>query len=342
MAQKKVLVIGAGIAGITVALELAEMGIPSILLERRDSIGGESAKLCCQATDSCHKCFACIVDKRVEEVGHEDLLSIMTGAELADFSGDPGNFDVTIRKNDQRVREKAAALVVATGFEPYDAMEKMEYGYGRFLNVITAMDLDEILRNGGKAFRPSDGAPLRKVAFFQCVGSRDASIGHIYCSQVCCTYALRLAKTLRYQDPQIEISFFYMDIQPAGRSFGDLLQSCREDEGIRFIRSLPSKVYGYRFAPRLRVRLPDSEKGELIEEGYDLIVLSVGIAPRKDAEAFATLLGLAFNEEGFYRPPPPNTGIFTAGTCAGPKDISGSITHAQSVIVQVEQFLRGV
>jgi len=336
-----VLIIGGGISGITVALELAQVGIPTTLVEREPSIGGLSASFCCKASDSCNKCFVCVVDKRISEARNRPEISIFTQTEPIGLKRNSGQYTLTLKRRRERFDRKASAVVIAAGINPFDATQKAEYGYGRFKNVITAKDLDEMLRYRGRLLRPSDGKLPKTVAFFQCVGSRDESMGNLYCSQVCCAYALRLIKAIRYQYPEVKATFLYMDIQPAGVSFQEFLNSCREDKGIRLIRSLPSKVYYSPLFDNLRVRLIDLQKEEVVEESFDLIVLSVGMVLSKEAKSLAKLFGLSLTEDSFIAPPPSHTGIFIAGACAGPKDIDRSILHAKSAAFLVHQYLKG-
>jgi len=339
--QKDVLIIGGGISGITVAKELTQSGVSALLMEREPSLGGLAASFCCKASESCNKCFACVVDKRVSEIRHGPSLSILTHTELEGMKGGPGEYSVSLKRGKERIALGVSAIVIASGIDPFDASRKAEYGYGRFKNVITAKDLDEMLRLRGKLLRPSDEKLPGTMAFFQCVGSRDESIGNLYCSQVCCAYALRLIKAIRHQYPETKATFLYMDIQPAGVSFDQFLNSCREDKGIRLIRSLPSKVYHSPLSDGLRVRFVDPFKGEVVEESFDLIVLSVGMGLRKDSKSLAQMFNLDFNEEGFFAPPPAKTGIFITGACHGPKDIDRSIIHAKSIACSVQQYLKG-
>jgi heterodisulfide reductase subunit A len=339
--EKDVLIIGGGISGITVALELAQSGIPSTLIEKEPSLGGLSASFCCKASESCNKCFACVVDKRISEIHQRQDISILTQTEVVGVKGNGGKHLVSLKKGKERIDLKASAVVIAAGINPFDASQKVEYGYGRFKNVITAKDLDEMLRYHGALFRPSDGKLPKTITFFQCVGSRDESIGNLYCSQVCCAYALRLIKAIRYQYPEVKATFLYMDIQPAGASFQQFLTSCREDKGIRLIRSLPSKVYHSPLSDTLRVRFTDPERGEVVEDSFDLIVLSIGMVLSKEAKHLAELFGLNLTEDGFIASPPPQTGVFVTGACSGPKDIDRSILHAKSAAFLVQQHLRG-
>jgi heterodisulfide reductase subunit A len=341
LTDKTVLVVGGGISGVTVASELAQSGIPTTLVERESSLGGLSASFCCKASEACNKCFACVVDKRVSEIRHQNSVSILTQTELTGVKGGPEEYTVSLKSGKERTDLKVSAVVLATGIDPYDATQKAEYGYGRFKNVITAKDLDEMLRFQGKLNRPSDGNLPKNVAFFQCVGSRDESIGNLYCSQVCCAYALRLIRAIRHQHPEVKATFLYMDIQPAGAGFQEFLNACREDKGIRFIRSLPSKIYHSPRSENLRVRFIHPEAGEVVEESFDLIVLSVGMTLRKGAKSLMEFFGLSLTEDGFLATPPSGTGVFVAGACSGPKDIDRSILHAKSTAFLVQQHLKG-
>ncbi len=337
--KNNVLIVGGGISGVTVALDLARSGIHSILVEREPSLGGLSGSFCCKASETCNKCFACVVDKRLSEIRQERNVSILTETELTDVQGEPGDYTVLLKRRKERSRIKASAVVLAVGIDPFDATGKPEYGYGRFKNVITAKDLDRMLRFQERLIRPSDGKPPGNVAFFQCVGSRDESIGNLYCSQVCCAYALRMIRALRHKQPKLEVTFLYMDIQPAGSNFKEFLNACRQDKGIRLIRSLPSKVYYSPVSDQLRVRFVDPEREEVVEEPFDLIVLSVGMTLKKGTRFLIDRFGLRLTDDGFISPPPFGTGIFVAGACSGPKDVDRSILHAKSTALLVQQYL---
>ena len=121
------LIIGGGISGITVALELARSGIPSTVIEREPSLGGLSASFCCKASESCNKCFACVVDKRISEIHQRSDISILTQTEVIGVSGNGGTHQVSLKKGKERIDLKTSAVVIAAGIHPFDASQKVEY-----------------------------------------------------------------------------------------------------------------------------------------------------------------------------------------------------------------------
>ena len=243
----------------------------------------------------------------------------------------------------QEIRLDVGAIVVATGFSPFDAKTKPELGYGRYPNVVTGLDMERGMGSEGSIALLSEETPARKVAFVQCVGSRDERIGNGYCSRVCCKYAIRMAKLLQYQQPELDTTMFYMDLQTAGKGFGEFYEACKD--AIRFIRGMPVEVS--EVSPgTLGVRYEDLSEGKVAEEDYDLVVLSVGMAPQKDTPDLARILDINLGEYGFFEARDPlettrthTEGIFLAGACQGPKDIPRSIAHAAQAAVEVTEFL---
>ena len=130
-----------------------------------------------------------------------------------------------------------------------------------------------------------------------------------------------------------------MDIQPAGVHFADFLSLCREDKNIRFIRSIPSKVYHAPATDSLRVKFADAHQGEIREENFDMVILSVGMTVKKDAISITDILHLGFDEDGFIDDSEAREGVFATGACTGPKDIEGSATQAKSTALSVYRYL---
>jgi heterodisulfide reductase subunit A-like polyferredoxin len=236
---------------------------------------------------------------------------------------------------------EVGAVVLAPGLEPMAGQIRPEYGYGRYANVVTSLEFERMLSAsgpfGGVVQRPSDGQHPHKVAWIQCVGSRDASCGHGYCSSVCCMYATKEAVIAREHDASIEPAIFYMDIRAFGKGFDDYIERAEREQGVRYVRSMVSAVREIPGSKNLRVAYATfAEDGRPVphEEEFELVVLSVGLKPNPATTEMARRLGVELNEYGFVEPPayaPTTTsrpGIFVAGAFAEPKDIPETVIEA--------------
>jgi heterodisulfide reductase subunit A len=362
------MVIGGGIAGLTAAWELAQQGVEVDLVEKGAFLGGHAIQYCCKATDQCLECGACSVEAMLKNVLADTRIRIHLGAEVESLSR-KGRFAVRLRhgapqldadhrgfsKNNiasaaARQQEpidslEADAVVVATGFSPFDPARKPTYGYGRLANIITGLELERNKRLAGAVLRPSDAAVPKRVAFIQCVGSRDERLGHLWCSHVCCPYALRMARNLKYHEPDTEITVFYMDIQNTSKSFPAFYEGCREQ--MRFVRAIPVDMYQTE-REGLRTRYMD-EQGNPVDEEFDLVVLSIGIMPGVENTRLVETLGIDLDRDGFMqsadrlqRTTTTREGVFLAGTVEGPKTIAASMAHAGQAAGEVVKFLGGV
>jgi heterodisulfide reductase subunit A2 len=236
------------------------------------------------------------------------------------------------------------AVVLASGFTPFDARIKKNYQYGVLPNVVTGLDLERGKRANGMLLRPSDGQAPQKIAFIQCVGSRDENLGNLWCSQVCCPYALRTAMSLQKKNPDLDITIFYMDIQNTGNNFPTFYQQCRD--GLKFVRTIPVDLYQVE-NDRIQTRFMAETDGTPVKEEFDMVVLSVGIMPGSDNAALAKLLHIELGRDGFAAgADATNTvatdqaGIFLAGTVTGPKTIATTMAHAGQSAGQVIAYLR--
>ncbi|MGB6068592.1 MAG: FAD-dependent oxidoreductase [Desulfomonilaceae bacterium] len=229
----------------------------------------------------------------------------------------------------------ASTAILASGFKPSDPIETPRFGYGRVPGVVTGLELESLLRQN--RWDPGRSA---KVAFIQCVGSRDAKIGRNYCSRVCCAYALRLARLLHNRFPQAELSMFYMDIQSFERNFEERLKEAEQE--VKLIRSIPSEIRtAVDGKPELIYHGPDDKRAL---ESFDLVVLSVGISPSHSSAALGSLLGVGSNIDGFVGLDgeaviTSRAGVFVAGTVQGPKSIEETVSHAIRTAGQVASYI---
>jgi len=258
--------------------------------------------------------------------------------DLCQDSCPPKAIEFELKPKEQEL--SVGAVIVATGFDVFDAREKGSLGYGRYPNVLTGLDLEQIFTREGHLILPTNGKEPQNIAFIQCVGSRDE--GHGYCSQVCCKYAMKLAGLIKYQNPDTQVTIFYIDLQTTGKGFAQFYENY--EESIRFVRGVPVEIL-QTSSGELEVRFEDIAQGKVCRDTFDLVVLSVGISPGKNSWDLARILGINLADNGFFdirHPLSSNKtnvdGIFLAGTCQSPKDIPDSIAHgiaAASKVIQV-------
>jgi len=247
---------------------------------------------------------------------------------------------IDFRGRSKRQELSVSTIIVATGFEVFDAREIGSLGYRRYPNVLTGLDLERIFNREGSLKLPSNEKEPQKIAFIQCVGSRDEN--HCYCSQACCKYAMRFARLIKYQNPNTEVSIFYIDLQTAGKGFAEFYEECKES--IRFIRGVPVEILEVH-SGELEVKFENILEGKVNRETFDLVVLSVGMVPRKDSWDLARILGINLGEYGFFSIQPLDStetnveGVFLAGTCQGAKDIPDSIAHGMAAAKRATEVL---
>jgi heterodisulfide reductase subunit A len=351
MPEPRVLVIGAGIGGLTAAKTLAHFGVPIDLVERCAALGGHAARFACKATDRCVKCGACLVTEAIAAATSDPRIRIHAGSRLGQFRRKPPRFEFTIEPSEVAipggsrtppagghaappVAAFADAVVLAAGFDAFDPKDKA-YGHGFFPNVITLLESEHELRRQGALNRPSDGCAPQHIAFIQCVGSRDAKLGHLWCSQFCCAAALRTARRIKTLRPQTEITVFYIDIQSVGRDFEDFYRQCRQE--LRFIRAIPSEASAVD-GGGIRLIYTEGSQHPLTEAVFDLVVLSTGMVPPTGLNELAARLGWTSADTGFA-PRDPGAGIFAAGAVRGPMRIAESMADARDAAARVLAFL---
>ena len=229
------------------------------------------------------------------------------------------------------------AVVLAPGFEIFDAKLKKEYGYGEFKNVVTSLEFERVLSATGPyqghVVRPSDHRTPQKVAFLQCVGSRDEKVGNNYCSSVCCMYAIKQAIIAGEHTQGLKPTIFFMDIRAFGKEFEDYRARAENEYGIKLYRGV--RVASIEEDPETKnLLLRYSDGAETVTEEYDLAVLSVGFEPPSSAQTLANTLGFKLNKYGFaetntYTPlETSRPGIYVTGAFSAPKDIPQSVAEA--------------
>ncbi len=404
MAHKKVLIIGGGVAGLSAALALEQLGIGVDLVEKTGFLGGHAIQYACKATDQCVKCGACAVEEKLKAASGNSNIRIFLNSQIKNRIMTDGRNAITLHRQPRYIdpqkcndcgqcydqcpgegaieqgfssgnhplyalnadkclcftgqdchicedlcpekainlnlqaREhvcEADAIIVAAGFKAFDPVDK-PYGWKVFDNVITNLELERMLRRQGAAIRPSDAQPAKHIAFIQCVGSRDATLNHLWCSKVCCGSALRMARVIKARQPESDITLFYMDVQNFGKDFDTFYTAVQDD--VHQVRSLPGDIF-LTSDDCLRVIHFDQHKRQSVEQIFDMVVLSVGITPGSDISELADRLELKTELTGFLSTSPTQQGIFTAGAAIGPMAIDDAIASAGQAVWQTVQYL---
>jgi Heterodisulfide reductase, subunit A and related polyferredoxins len=235
---------------------------------------------------------------------------------------------------------QVGAVVLSPGFEPFDARLKGEFGWGYYPNVLTSIQFERMVSFAGSTrahlVRPSDGQRPRRIAFIQCVGSRDMSIGRGYCSSVCCMHTAKHVRVVKELEPDTEITVFFMDIRTHGKDYEAYFEETKALPGVMYRRSMVSSVHERPKSRNVVVNYV-AEDGTVREEEFDLVVLVVGFGAPLGAQALGRALGVDLNEYGFAVTDPfapdraSRPGVFVAGAFREPKDIPETVVEASAV-----------
>ena len=250
---------------------------------------------------------------------------------------------------DQLVWEDVGSIVVATGYSHFDPSVIPEYGYGRFPNVITAMEIERLNNSAGPTagnlVRPSDGLPPRRMAIINCVGSRDKRFNP-WCSNFCCMYAIKNAILLKQAHPDMDITIYYIDIRTPSKGYEEFYDRAR-GMGINFTQGRPSLVTEDPETRNLFVHSEDVALGHVTELEYDMVMLNQAAIPQPDADTMSSLLNISQSPGGWYmeyhpklRPmDSPTDGLFLAGACQGIKDIPASVAQGSAAASRAGRVL---
>ncbi len=259
------------------------------------------------------------------------------------------NNAIDLNQKPEKREIKVGAIILSPGMEPYDPKVRKEYRYGEFVNVVTSMDYERLLCStgpyGGEVLRKSDLKHPHKLAWIQCVGSRQViEGGNTYCSSVCCTYTQKHVILTKDHDATAECTIFHNDVRAYGKDFERFYQRTQNLPGVRFIRNYPSIVREDPVTKNVTIRYSTPDEG-VKEEEFDMVVLSVGMDPPKDVEGIARTFGIELEEHNFCNVNPVNPmetnvpGIFVSGCLQGPVDIPESVFSASGAGSQIGELL---
>lgn len=244
---------------------------------------------------------------------------------------------IDFEQPEEEIEIEVGTITVATGFDIYYPYDDPRYGYGRYPNVITALEAERLINaagpTGGHVIRTSDGKEPHSVAFIQCVGSRNVNKNE-YCTGFCCMYSIKEAILIKEHEPDTEIYILYMDMRTPFKGFEEFYRRAR-DLGITFIRGRPSELIENPETNNLIIRAEDTILGEPVEIEAEMVILSTAGVPSPGTDDLARILHITRGTDGFFMESHPKLkpidtpvdGIFLAGACQGLKDIPYSVSQ---------------
>lgn len=335
------LVVGGGVAGMEAALKIGQAGYKVVLVEQEPALGGVMGQL--------YSSFPRwenpreLLDYKIGQLGQCAGISVLTGTAVVNARRKNAALVVELQSTGaggvagagECRQEVFDAVVLATGFEMFDASIYGEYGYGIYPGVMNSLEFESRLRELGSS---KGGEQPRDIAFIKCVGSRDRSKGFPYCSKICCMYTAKQAGMVRELLPDARAYVFYMDYRAAGKEYEEFVRSVIETRHVRYVRGRPSKVLPEN--GRLTIRAEDTLMGVPIEVEVDLVVLAAAIVPRPQTRRLAECLGANLDRYGFIESEPHNPAraaarVFFAGACGFAVESQGAQYQGAAAAAEV-------
>ena len=333
--NRRVIVIGGGVAGMQAALRLSEQGAEPLIIEKEAELGGKlRGWYVLFPTFTPASEVLSELRRRVQERGIE----VMTSTEVSGFTRQ----SVTLA--DGRTLP-CDSVVVASGFTLFDATVKEEYGYGIYDNVITSADLERMFAEGRVAC--ADGSRPKRIAFLHCVGSRDEKVCQQHCSRVCCITGVKQAIEMMRLFPEADVFNFYMDIRMFGPGYEEMYREAQQRYNIHFVRGRISEA-SPTIDNRIQIKAEDTLTGRPLRMSVDMLVLLIGMRANDSNAPFAEQAGLKRAPSGFMEPRDMFLGnarsnvegIFYAGCITAPKNIGETLNEGTVAADAAMEYLR--
>lgn len=336
--NKHVIVIGGGVAGLECAGQLARLGIRVTVLEKEKKTGGHITQWDRLFPDNRSSDE---ISDYLNNLSDHSNIDILTDIEAESLEASQGGLTVRMCSGESLA---ADAVVVATGFDLFDACRKEEYGYGIYENVVTSAELEAMFRKGRIVM--TDGRVPRTVGLVHCVGSRDEKAGNFHCSRVCCVTAVKQAIRIREALPDTQVFCFYMDMRMYGPGYEELYRESQEKWNVNYIRGKVSEA-GETLEGRIAIKVEDTLAGRPMRIEVDMLVLMVGMEVSESGASLADRSGLIRGENRFLmgrdRHFATNESnledVFYAGSCTEPMNITDSLSHARAAAIEVFDYL---
>jgi heterodisulfide reductase subunit A2 len=337
--NKHVVVIGGGVAGLEAAGRLSKVGFMVSLIEKENRTGGH--------LNDWYKLFpdrrnSTEVKDYLEGITKNEGIKILTDTTIKSFNKTKSCFLIVTNNGNELI---ADAIIVATGFDLFKSVRKEEYGYGIYDNVITSNDLEEMFRRGKIVL--NNGSVPKTVGFVHCVGSRDEKVGNLYCSKLCCVTAVKQAIEIREHLPDSKVFCFYMDMRMGGAYYEELYREAQEKWNVNFIRGKVSEA-GEAISNKIVIKVEDTLAGRPLRMEVDMLVLMAGMEMSDGGRKMAEMGHLNTGENRFFAAKDHHfgsnisniSGVFYAGTCTAPMNITETISHSRAAVSEVMDYLK--
>ncbi len=337
--SSSVLVIGGGTAGMEAAGQLAKAGCKVTLLEKEEEVGGHIKNWYHLFPD--RRNGEEVIKYLNDHINNENI-TFLKGSSVDTFEKSRGKFIIKTTRGKEITTD---AIVVATGFDLFRSERKEEYGYSIYDNVITSADLEKKFRNSD--LNLTNGSLPKRVGIVHCVGSRDEKVGNFYCSKLCCITAVKQAIEIREYLPESKVFCFYMDMRMGGALYEELYMESQEKYGVNFIRGKVSEV-AESIHNSLIVKVEDTLAGRPLKMELDMLVLMAGMEISEGSIKVGKDLGLKTGVNRFFQSRDSHfgsnlsnvDGVFVAGACTAPMNITETISHARSAVADVLGYLK--
>ena len=331
--SKPIVIVGGGPAGLSAAHALAQAGSAVTLIDKADRLGGAPILSGYAKLVPTGEWAKDAIGSMVERVTGNEHVTIRTESTVKNSSGAPGNFSVTLHDGNSI---DAAGAILCTGFTHFDSVNKPEWGFGTFPDVVTTTQVEQMFSSGKGVRCPSDGRKPERVAILLCVGSRDRQIGREWCSKVCCTVSSNIAMEIREELPECHVYIYYMDIRTFGLYEDLYYWRSQEEFKVKYIKARIAEVTSN--GERLIVKGEDTLVKRPITIPFDMVVHAIGMDPNVDNVLLASIFGVELEKHGHiahagtYRNMGETSrpGVFVAGAAVGPETIDDSIAQGQA------------
>jgi heterodisulfide reductase subunit A2 len=329
---KPFLIIGGGPAGLAAAHSLASVGQKVVLVEKENRLGGAPILSGYAKIVPSGEWAKDAIGPMVDRVASNPNIDVQTGVTIAEFSGEPGAF--TAKLSNGKAIENSASIL-CTGFTHFDSVNKPEWGFGTFPDVVTTTQVEQMISSGKGVRRPSNGDKPKRVAILLCVGSRDRQIGREWCSKICCSVSANMAMEIREELPDCHVYIYYMDIRTFGL-YEEIYWKSQEEQKVKYIKARIAEVTSD--GDKVIVKGEDTLVKRPITIPFDMVVHAIGMDPNVDNMLISSVFNIDLHHWGYLKQ--ENTygvmgatsrpGVFVAGSATGPETIDDSIAQGNA------------